>query len=60
MGFGEGYGCWGRGRLDIPTATDTVTDHQNDLCIRMGSDERNFNVSLIVRDKKQTKNNKKM
>ena len=26
-------------------------DHQNDLCIQMGSDESHFNVSLIVRDK---------
>ena len=25
--------------------------HQNDFCIQMGSDERHFNVSLIVRDK---------
>ena len=25
--------------------------HQNDSCIRMGSDESHFNVSLIVRDK---------
>ena len=25
--------------------------HQNDSCIKMGSDERHFNVSLIVRDK---------
>ena len=25
--------------------------HQNDLCIKMGSDESQFNVSLIVRDK---------
>ena len=25
--------------------------HQNDSCITMGSDERHFNVSLIVRDK---------
>ena len=24
--------------------------HQNDSCIRMGSDESDFNVSLIVRD----------
>ena len=24
--------------------------HQNDLCIKMGSDESHFNVSLIVRD----------
>ena len=25
--------------------------HQNDFCIKMGSDESPFNVSLIVRDK---------
>ena len=25
--------------------------HQNDICIKMGSDESHFNVSLIVRDK---------
>ena len=25
--------------------------HQNDFCIKTGSDERPFNVSLIVRDK---------
>ena len=25
--------------------------HQNDSCIKTGSDERHFNVSLIVRDK---------
>ena len=25
--------------------------HQNDSCIRTGSDESHFNVSLIVRDK---------
>ena len=25
--------------------------HRNDLCIKMGSDENHFNVSLIVRDK---------
>ena len=24
--------------------------HQNDSCIKMGSDENHFNVSLIVRD----------
>ena len=24
--------------------------HQNDFCIKMGSDESHFNVSLIVRD----------
>ena len=25
--------------------------HQNDFCLKMGSDECHFNVSLIVRDK---------
>ena len=25
--------------------------HQNDSCVKMGSDESHFNVSLIVRDK---------
>ena len=25
--------------------------HQNDSCIKMGSDESHFNVSLIVRDR---------
>ena len=25
--------------------------HQNDSCIKMGSDDSHFNVSLIVRDK---------
>ena len=25
--------------------------HQNDFCIKMGSDENHFNVSVIVRDK---------
>ena len=25
--------------------------HQNDFCIKMGSDDSHFNVSLIVRDK---------
>ena len=26
-------------------------NHQNDSCIKMGSDESHFNVSLIVRDR---------
>ena len=25
--------------------------HQNDVCVKMGSDENHFNVSLTVRDK---------
>ena len=28
--------------------------HQNDSCIKMGSDESHFNVLLIVRDKTTT------
>ena len=29
--------------------------HENDSCIKMGSDESHFNVSLIVRDKATNK-----
>ena len=25
--------------------------HQNDFCIKVGSDEKHFNVTLIMRDK---------
>ena len=28
-----------------------IVHHQNDTCIKMGSDESHFNVSLIVRNK---------
>ena len=31
--------------------------HHNDSCIKMGSDESHFNVSLIVRDKVSTNHN---
>ena len=31
--------------------TYRYTHHQNDSCIKMGSDESHFNVSFIVRDK---------
>ena len=31
--------------------------HQNDFCIKMGSDESHFNVSFIVRDKVSTDHN---
>ena len=44
---GWGYGGWGRGRLY--TYRYTVTTRMT--CIKMGSDEIHFNVSLIVRDK---------
>ena len=43
----EGGG--GAGRLYIPIATTLY--HQNDFCIKMGSDESHFYVSVIVRDK---------
>ena len=36
-----------RGRL----YTYRYCHHQNDSCVKMGSDESHFNVSLIVRDK---------
>ena len=44
---GRGYGGGGRGRLY--TYRYTVTTRTT--CIKMGSDESHFNVSLIVRDK---------
>ena len=44
---GEGYGGGGRGRLYTYRYTVTTTM----TCIKMGSDESHFNVSLIVRDK---------
>ena len=31
--------------------------HQNDSCVKKGSDESHFNVSLIVRDKVTTDHN---
>ena len=43
----RGYGGGGRGRLY--TYRYTVTTRMT--CIKMGSDESYFNVSLIVRDK---------
>ena len=35
----------------IPIIATICCHHQNDSCIKMGSDESHFNVSLIVRDK---------
>ena len=40
-------GGMGRGRLYLTLHCH----HQNDSCIKMGSNERHFNVALIVRDK---------
>ena len=44
---GSGYGGGGRGR--VYTYRHTVTTRMT--CIKMGSDESHFNVSLIVSDK---------
>ena len=44
-----GPGGRGRGRLFTPL----YCHHQNDSCTLMGSDQRYFNVSLIVRAKSQ-------
>ena len=44
---GRAYGGGGEG--DYYTYRYTVTTRMT--CIKMGSDERHFNVSLIVRDK---------
>ena len=45
---GRGYGGGGRRRLLYLLLH---CHHQHDSCIKMGSDENHFNVSLIVRDK---------
>ena len=46
----EGKGVWGWGEREI-IYLSLHCHHQNDSCIKMGSDESHFNVSLIVRDK---------
>ena len=51
---GGGYGGVGRGRLYTYRYIVYLSlhcHHQNDFCIKAGSDESHFNVSLIVRDK---------
>ena len=45
---GRGYGSRGRG---VIIYLSLHCHHQNDTFIKMGSDESQFNVSLIVRDK---------
>ena len=44
---GGGGGGGGGGEYTYPLRCH----HRNDSCIKMGSDESHFNVSLIVRDK---------
>ena len=46
----EGEGVWRRGKREIIYLW-LHCHRQNDSCIKMGSDESHFNVSLIVRDK---------
>ena len=47
-GWGEGYGDGGKGKTLYQSLH---CHHQNASCIKMGSDESHFHVSLIVRDK---------
>ena len=48
--WGGGGGGGGGERENIYIHISTC-HHQNDSCIKMGSNESHFNVSLIVRDK---------
>ena len=41
----------GGGREERILYLSLYCHHQNDFCIKMGSDESHFNISLIVRDK---------
>ena len=47
---GGGKRVWRWGKREIIYLLPQC-HHQNDSCIKMGSDESHFNVSLIVRDK---------
>ena len=49
-GGGGAEGVWRWGRKEI-----IQCHHQNDSCIKMGSDESHFNLSVIVRDKLVTR-----
>ena len=46
----RGEGLWRWGEREIMYLS-LHCRHQNDSCIKMGSDDSHFNVSLIVRDK---------
>ena len=48
--WGGGGGVWRWGEREI-IYLSLHCHHQNDSCIKMGSDESHINVSLIVRDK---------
>ena len=45
-----GKGVWRWGKREI-IYLSLHCHHQNDFCIKVGSNESHFNVSLIVRDK---------
>ena len=52
--WGRGEG--GKGGMEVGEKGDYIPiaihcHHQNDFCIKVGSDESHFKVSLIVRDK---------
>ena len=47
----KGGGVWRWGKREIIYLSLRCHHHQNDSCIKMGSDESQFNVSLIVTDK---------
>ena len=54
QGWGSGVvvggGVWRWGEREI-IYLSLYCHHQNDSCIKMGSDESHFNFSLIVKDK---------
>ena len=52
----QGRRDWGEGGMEVMEEGEYIylslhCHHQNDSCIKMGSDESHFNVSLIVRGK---------
>ena len=50
-GKGGGGVIWRGGGERLYTYLSLRCHHQNDSCIKIGSDESHFSVSLIVRDK---------
>ena len=50
MGRSGAKGVWRWGEREVIYLSQHCR-HQNDFCIKVGSDESHFNVSLIVRDK---------
>ena len=47
----RGEGVWRWGEREIIYLVSLHCHHQNDSCIKMGSNESHFNVSLMVKDK---------